>query len=96
MTDANQRRLVRTKMSSIFRPAVRRAINQATADSTQGIFGGVPKVLEALKETKEINTEISQNLIKTKKTRKGANKAGKNKGKTPAAGESKDKNKAKG
>ena len=51
--------------------------------------------MEALKETNEINKLISQNLIKTKNTGKGANKAGKNKGKKPAAGGSKAKNKAK-
>ena len=39
---------------------------------------------------------ISQNLLKTKKTGKAANKAGKNKGKKPTAGESEAKNKAKG
>ena len=96
MSDANQCRLVRTKMSFIFRPQVRRAINQAVKDSYPSIFGGVPKVLEALKEAKETNTLIRQNLIKTKKRGKVANKAGKNKGKKPAAGESKAKNKAKG
>ena len=85
VTDTKQWTLVRTKMSSIFRPAVRRAINQAAADSSQGIFGGVPKVLEALKESKEINMVISQNLVKTKKAGKVANKAGKNKDKKPAA-----------
>ena len=95
VSDANQRRLVRTKMSSIFRPAVRRAINQVAVDSSQGIFSSVPKVLEALKETKDINTLISQNLNESKKTGKGANKAGKNKDKKPAAGGSNVKNEAK-
>ena len=48
-----------------------------------------------MKETNEINKLITQNLIKSKKTGKAANKAGKNKGKKPAAGGSKAKNKAK-
>ena len=78
-------------MSSIFRPLVRRAINQAATNSSLGIFGGAPKVLEALKEAKETNMLRCQILIKTKKTGKGANKAGKNKGKKPAAGGSKAK-----
>ena len=38
-----------------------------------------------MKETKEINMLISQNLIKSKKTGKAANKGGKNKGKKAAA-----------
>ena len=95
VSDANQCRLVRTKMSSIFRPQVRRAINQAVTDSSLGIFGGGPKVLEALKESNEMNKLISQNLIESKKLGKAASKAGKNKGKKPAAGGSKAKNKAK-
>ena len=49
-----------------------------------------------MKETKEIYTLISQNLVKSKKTGKEANKAGKNKGKKPAARGSKAKDKAKG
>ena len=41
VSDQNQHRLIRTKMSSIFRPHVRRAINQAVTDSSLSIFGGV-------------------------------------------------------
>ena len=72
-------------MSSIFRPEVRRAINQAVRDSCLGIFGGGPKVLEALKESNEMNKLISQNLIKSKKSGKVASTAGKNKDMKPAA-----------
>ena len=64
VSDKNQHKLVRTKMSSIFRPQVRRAINQAATDSSLGIFGGGSKVLEALKESNEMKKLISQNLIK--------------------------------
>ena len=95
VTDFNQCRLIRSKMSSIFRPTVRRAINQEASDFSLCIFGEISKVLENLKEAKEINMLISQNLIKTKNTGNGANKAGKNKGKKPVAGGSKAKNKAK-
>ena len=51
-------------------------------------------MLESLKEAKEINTLINKSLLKTKKTRKAA-KAGEIKGKMPAAGGSKAKNKVK-
>ena len=34
ITDANQRRLVRSKMSNIFKPNVRWALNQNTSDSS--------------------------------------------------------------
>ena len=93
MSDANQHRLVRTKMSSIFRPQVRRAINQAVTDSSQGIFGGVSNVLKNLEESKKINMLVKSSLLQTKKSGKAGSKSGKNKGKKPAAGGSKAKNK---
>ena len=37
--DANQRRLVRSKMSSIFKHSVRWALNLNVSDSSQSIFG---------------------------------------------------------
>ena len=40
VTDANQQILVRSKMSKIFQPNVRQALNQNTSGSFQVIFGG--------------------------------------------------------
>ena len=51
VTDFNQRRLVRSKMCTIFKPNVRRALNTNASDSSQGIFGGVSNVIKNLKET---------------------------------------------
>ena len=93
VTDYNQWRLVRSKMCSIFKPNMRRALNTNTSDSSQGIFGGVSNVIKNLKETKEINTLAKQSLLQTKKTGKAGSKSGKNKCKKPAAGGSKAKNK---
>ena len=83
----NQQRLVRTKMSSIFKPNMRRALNTNTSEFSQGIFGGVSNVVKNLKESKEINTQVKQSLLQTKKTGKAGTKSGKNKGKKPAAGD---------
>ena len=47
VTDANQRRLVRFKMSIIFKPNIRQAFNQNTSDSSHGIFGGDSMFLRA-------------------------------------------------
>ena len=63
VTDANQRRLVRSKMSSIFKPSVRQALNLNTSDSSQGIFGGVSNVLKNLEESKKINTLVKSSLL---------------------------------
>ena len=46
VTDANQQRLVRARMSSIFKPSLRWELNQ-------GIFGGDSLVLENLENTNE-------------------------------------------
>ena len=51
VTDANQWRLVRSKMSSIFKPSMRQALNLNALDSFKGIFGGDPIVLKNLDET---------------------------------------------
>ena len=56
VTDANQWRLVRSKMSTIFKPSVRLALNLNASDSSQGIFGGDSNVLKNLEESKKINT----------------------------------------
>ena len=69
VTDANQRRLVRSKMSTIFKPNVRRALNLNTSDSSQGIFGGVSNVLKNMEESKKINMLVKSSLLQTKKSR---------------------------
>ena len=48
VTDANQRRLVRSKMSNIFKPNIGWVLNQNTSDSSQGIFGGASKFFNNL------------------------------------------------
>ena len=80
-------------MCTIFKPNVRQALNTNASDSSQGIFGGVSNVIKNLKETKEINTLVKSSLLQTKKAGKAGSKSGKNKGKKPAAGGSKAKNK---
>ena len=79
VTDYNQRRLVRTKMSSIFKPNFRWALNLNTSESSQGIFGGVANVVKNLNDSKEISTLVKQSLLQTKKTGKAGTKSGKNK-----------------
>ena len=90
-TDFNQRRLVKNKMATIFKPALRRALTSYATDSSQGIFGGVKQVTKTLEDTMKSITLIKQSLLQTKKTGKAGTKSGKNKGKKPAAGESKAK-----
>ena len=80
VTDANQRRLVRSKMSTIFKPNVRQALNLNTSDSSQGIFGGVSNVLKNLEESKKINMLVKSSLLQTKKSRQAGSNSGKNKG----------------
>ena len=66
VTDADQQRLVRSKMSTIFKPSVRWALNLNTSDSSQGIFGGVSNVLKNLEESKKINTLVMSSYLETK------------------------------
>ena len=93
VTDANQWRLVWSKMFSIFKPSVRRALNLNTSDSSQGIFGGVSNVLKNLEESKKINMLVKSSLLQTKKSGQAGSNSGKNKGKKPVARGSKSKNK---
>ena len=65
--DANQRRLVGSKVSTIVKPIVRWALNLNTSDSSQGIFGDVCNVLKNLEESKKINTLVKSSLLQTKK-----------------------------
>ena len=52
VTDANQRRLVKSKMASIFKPAFRRALLKSSQDSSEGIFGGKSNVLKTWRRTR--------------------------------------------
>ena len=52
VTEANQQRLVTSKMSSIFKPSVRRALNLNTSYFSQGIFGGISNVLKTFEDSK--------------------------------------------
>ena len=85
--------LVRTKICSIFKSNLRRALNLNVSDTSLGIFDGTSNMVKNLKENKEINMLVKQSLLQTKKTGKAGAKSGKNKGKKPAAGGSKAKNK---
>ena len=69
------------------------ALNLNTTESSQGIFGRTSNVVDNLRESKEISMLVKQSLLQTKKTGKAGAKSGKNKGKKPAAGGSKAKNK---
>ena len=74
--------MVKNKMATIFMPNLRSALTSYTADSSQGIFGGVEQVTKTLDDTKKTNTLIKQSLH-TKKTGKAGAKSRKNKGKKP-------------
>ena len=74
ITDANQRRLVRSKMSNIFKPNVRRALNQQASDSSQGIFGGDSNVFKHLEENKKQTALLKSVLLQAKNPGKAGNK----------------------
>ena len=89
VTDANQRRLVRFKMSIIFKPNIRQAFNQNTSDSSQGIFGGDSHVFKNLEENKLMSTLLKSVMLQTKRSGKAGEKPGAKGGKKPAPGGSK-------
>ena len=84
VTDANQRRLVRFKMSIIFKPNIRQAFNQNTSDSSQGIFGGDSHVFKNLEENKLMSTLLKSVMLQTKRPGKLGKKPGMKGGKKPA------------
>ena len=53
VNDINQRRLVKSKMANIFKPAFRRALLRSTQDSSEGIFGGESNVFKNMEENKK-------------------------------------------
>ena len=63
ITDFNQRRLVKQKITTIFKPNLRQALTSYTVDSSQGIFGGEEQVTKTLEETEKTNTLLKQNLL---------------------------------
>ena len=67
MTDANQRGLVRSNMSNIFKPNIRQALNQSTSGSSQGIFGGDSNIFKNLEKSKKMSTLLEFVMLQTKK-----------------------------
>ena len=63
ITDANQRRLFRSKMLNIFKPGVRRNLNMQSSDTSQGIFGGDSRVLKSLEDQKKMSTLLKSALL---------------------------------
>ena len=96
ITDFNQRRLVKQKMATIFKPNLCWALTSYTVDSSQGIFGGTEQVTKTLEDSKKQTLQIKGGLLATKRTGKAGVKPGKNKGKKPAAGGTKAKGGKKG
>ena len=77
VTDGNQQRLVRSKMLSIFKPAVRRVIADAATSSHQNIFGGDNVIIEKLKEHKQANQVLKLSLLRPQNPGKGKGKPNK-------------------
>ena len=76
VTNANQRKLVRSKMSNIFQPNIRRALNQNTSDSSKRIFGGDSNFINKLGENKKMLTLLKSVMLYTKKPGKAGKKPG--------------------
>ena len=75
ITDANQPRLVRSKMSNIFKPNIRWALNQNTSGSSLGIFGGDSNIFKNLETSKKMSTLLMLVLLQTKKPGKAGTKS---------------------
>ena len=93
VSDFNQRRLVKQKMATIFRVDLCHNLTSYKADSSVGVFGGEENVMKILEDTKKQKRLIKSSLLTTKKAGKADNKSGKNRGKKPAAKETKAKGK---
>ena len=89
-------RLVKQKMATIFRADFCRVLTSYNADSSQGIFGGEDHVMRTLEKTEKQRTLVKSTLLTTKKAGKTDKKYRKNRGKKPAARETKAKGKGKG
>ena len=86
VTNANQRKLVRSKMSNIFQPNIRRALNQNTSDSSKRIFGGDSNFINKLGENKKMLTLLKSVMLYTKKPGKVGKKPGTKGAKRAATG----------
>ena len=93
VTDANQSRLVRSKISNIFKPNVRQALNQNSSDSFQGFFVGDLNIFKNLEESKKMSTLLKSVMLQTKKPGKAGKKSGVKGAKKAAAEGSKCKGK---
>ena len=93
VTDANQRRLVRSKMSNIFKPNITWALNHNASGSSQGIFGGDCNVFKNLAESRKNATLLKSVMLQTKKSGKAGKKSGVKGAKKAAARGSKGKGK---
>ena len=74
MHDHNTRKLVRTKMLSIFKPSYRSVIASGAEGSKDGIFGGNSAVIDRLTEWKKVDQALRGTVLPTKNTSKGKNK----------------------
>ena len=93
VTDANQQRWVRSKMSYILKPNIRHALNQNTSGSSHSIFGGDSNVFKNLEDSKKMSSLLKSVLLQTKKPEKVGNKSGMKGAKKAAARGSKGKGK---
>ena len=71
VNDSNVRKLVRTKVLSIFKPSFRRLIASGAQESSVGIFGGTEAVINRNTEGKKVAQTVRGALMPTKKTGKG-------------------------
>ena len=85
VTDVNQRRLVRSRMSNTFKPNIRQALNQNTSDSSQVIFSSNSHVFKNL-ENKKMSILLKSVMLKTKKPGKAGKKPGTKGAQKAAAG----------
>ena len=93
VTDSNQRRLVKSKMASIFKPHFRRALLKNAQGTSDGIFGGESNVFKHMEESKKQSTLLKSIMLQTNKKQGKAGKPGAKGGiKKPAAKGSKGKN----
>ena len=90
ITDVNQGRLVRSRMSNTFKPNIRQALNQNTSDFSQVIFGSNSHVFKNL-ENEKMSILLKSVMLKTKKPGKAGKKPSTKGGKKPAAQGSKGK-----
>ena len=67
VNDTNQRRLVRSKMANIFKPAFRQHLLKQSSDPAQGIFGGEDVMFKNMEESKKQVLLTKSIMLQTKK-----------------------------